>query len=174
MKWIKENGFITSKQYEFLSTPPISDKTAQKDLSDLENKGMIKRSGKARNTRYELVANFHWFWARYTHQYNKTDRENEYPGGRNAPGTVLWQLFEFVSQRFFGWRVEYFYHLNIFPCLGTNPNGAQSGSHHQGNEHLAIRIGITSTSNLDTPSTCLTCYNCFSRYLFPCPKVLQC
>jgi ATP-dependent DNA helicase RecG len=57
MKWIKENGFITSKQYEFLSTPPISDKTAQKDLSDLENKGVIKRTGKARNTRYELSEN---------------------------------------------------------------------------------------------------------------------
>jgi len=57
MKWITENGFITSKQYETLSTPPISDKTAQKDLSDLENKGMIKRTGKARNTRYELSEN---------------------------------------------------------------------------------------------------------------------
>jgi DeoR/GlpR family transcriptional regulator of sugar metabolism len=47
----------TSIQFEFLSTPPISDKTAQKDLSDLENKGMIKRTGKARNTRYELSEN---------------------------------------------------------------------------------------------------------------------
>ncbi len=52
IKWIEEKGFITSKQYEFLSTPPISEKTAQNDLNELVEKGVIKRTGRARSTRY--------------------------------------------------------------------------------------------------------------------------
>lgn len=52
LQWIKEKGFITTKQYELLSKPPVSDKTAQKDLNDLEEKGLIKRIGQARSTRY--------------------------------------------------------------------------------------------------------------------------
>jgi ATP-dependent DNA helicase RecG len=52
LQWIEEKGFITSKQYELLSEPPISDKTVLKDLNELEEKGIIKRIGQARSTRY--------------------------------------------------------------------------------------------------------------------------
>jgi ATP-dependent DNA helicase RecG len=52
LRWIEEKGFITSKQYELLSEPPISDKTVLKDLNELEEKGIIKRIGQARRTRY--------------------------------------------------------------------------------------------------------------------------
>lgn len=52
IKWIEEKGFITSKQYELLSAQPISEKTAQNDLNDLIDKGVIIRIGRARSTRY--------------------------------------------------------------------------------------------------------------------------
>ena len=52
--WIIEKGFITSEQYKNLSTQSISSKTAQTDLNDLESRGIVKRIGKARSTRYTL------------------------------------------------------------------------------------------------------------------------
>ncbi len=52
VKWIQEKGFITSKQYESLSSPRISERLAQKELNALENKKIIQRIGKARSTRY--------------------------------------------------------------------------------------------------------------------------
>jgi ATP-dependent DNA helicase RecG len=52
LRWIEENGYITSKQYETISASPISEKTVQNDLKGLESKGLIKRVGKARGTRY--------------------------------------------------------------------------------------------------------------------------
>ena len=52
IKWIEDKGFITSQQYKLLSKSPISEKTAQNDLNDLVEKGVITRIGHARSTRY--------------------------------------------------------------------------------------------------------------------------
>ena len=52
IKWIEDKGFITSQQYKLLSKTPISEKTAQNDLNDLVEKGVITRIGHAQSTRY--------------------------------------------------------------------------------------------------------------------------
>ena len=52
IKWIKIKEFITSQQYKLLSKTPISEKTAQNDLNDLVEKGVITRIGHAQSTRY--------------------------------------------------------------------------------------------------------------------------
>jgi len=53
LEYIKNTGYITRKDYEKLMG--VSERTARLDLSNLVKRGILKKTGKGKNTVYELV-----------------------------------------------------------------------------------------------------------------------
>ena len=52
IEFLKEKGSITNKEYQSLGG--ITDRTALRDLDDLVSKGLIRKQGKKKGTRYLL------------------------------------------------------------------------------------------------------------------------
>ena len=54
MRYLEEHGEITSAVYCTEIAPDISQRMARKDLRDLEARGLVRRIGRTRGTRYVL------------------------------------------------------------------------------------------------------------------------
>jgi predicted HTH transcriptional regulator len=55
---IARNGMISRSEYQAAAGESISIRTAQYDLQDLVNKGLLKKSGRGPSSRYQIAQSY--------------------------------------------------------------------------------------------------------------------